>query len=59
MNNVLIVSERWWPDGTGALLVRFEVFEEVGSFNENLGCPRTIYEDLEYVMRIRKAGDGS
>lgn len=44
------------PAGTGALLVRPEVFERVGFFNENLGYPKTIYEDLEYVMRMRKAG---
>jgi len=44
------------PAGTGALLVRSEVFERAGFFNENLGYPKTIYEDLEYVMKIRKAG---
>jgi GT2 family glycosyltransferase len=44
------------PAGTGALLVKSEAFEKVGLFNENLGYPKTIYEDLEYVMRIRKSG---
>jgi GT2 family glycosyltransferase len=44
------------PAGTGALLVKLEAFEKVGLFNENLGYPKTIYEDLEYVMRIRKSG---
>lgn len=44
------------PAGTGALMVKPEVFEKVGFFNEDLGYPKTIYEDLEYVMRIRKAG---
>jgi len=44
------------PAGTGALLVKPEVFEKVGFFNEKLGYPKTIYEDLEYVMRIRKCG---
>jgi glycosyltransferase involved in cell wall biosynthesis len=44
------------PAGTGALLVKWEVFERVGFFNEKLGYPKTIYEDLEYVMRIRKHG---
>jgi len=28
----------------------------VGFFNERLGYPKTIYEDLEYVMRIRRGG---
>jgi len=44
------------PAGTGALLIKPEVFERVGPFNESLGYPRTIYEDLEYVMRIRRNG---
>lgn len=44
------------PAGTGALLVKPEVLEKVRFFNEDLGYPRTVYEDLEYVMRIRKAG---
>lgn len=44
------------PAGTGALLVKPEVIERVGLFNEKLGYPKTIYEDLEYVMRIRRAG---
>lgn len=44
------------PAGTGALLIRPDVIEKVGLFNERLGYPRTLYEDLEYVMRIRKAG---
>jgi GT2 family glycosyltransferase len=42
--------------GTGALLVTSEVFKKVGPFNENLGYPKTVYEDLEYVMRIRRSG---
>uniref|UniRef100_A0A7C4FES3 Glycosyltransferase family 2 protein n=1 Tax=Ignisphaera aggregans TaxID=334771 RepID=A0A7C4FES3_9CREN len=44
------------PAGTGALLVKWEVFEKVSFFNERLGYPKTIYEDLEYVMRIRRSG---
>jgi glycosyltransferase involved in cell wall biosynthesis len=44
------------PAGTGALLVKCKVFEKVGFFNEKLGYPKTIYEDLEYVMRIRRHG---
>jgi GT2 family glycosyltransferase len=44
------------PAGTGALLVKWEVFEKVGFFNERLGYLKTIYEDLEYVMRIRRGG---
>jgi GT2 family glycosyltransferase len=44
------------PAGTGALLVKWKVFENVGFFNEKLGYPKTIYEDLEYVMRIRRHG---
>jgi len=44
------------PAGTGALLVKWEIFERVGFFNEKLGYPKTIYEDLEYIMRIRKHG---
>jgi len=44
------------PAGTGALLVKWEVFERVGFFNEKLGYPKTIYEDVEYVMRIRRHG---
>ncbi|MCX8205328.1 MAG: glycosyltransferase [Candidatus Nezhaarchaeota archaeon] len=44
------------PAGTGALLVKREVLEKVGLFNESLGYPRTVYEDLEYVLRIRRAG---
>ena len=44
------------PAGTGALLIRPEIFYRVGYFNEDLGYPKTLYEDLEYIMRIRKAG---
>jgi len=44
------------PAGTGALLIKWMVFERVGFFNEKLGYPKTIYEDLEYVMRIRRHG---
>ena len=44
------------PAGTGALLLKPEVIRKVGLLNEKLGYPKTIYEDLEYVMRIRRAG---
>jgi len=44
------------PAGTGALLVKWKVLGKVGFFNEKLGYPKTIYEDLEYVMRIRRHG---
>jgi len=42
------------PAGTGALLVKWEAFER-GFFNERLGYPKTIYENLENVMRIRNS----
>ena len=41
---------------TGAALIKREVIEKIGYFNEKLGYPFTLYEDTEYSMRLRKAG---
>lgn len=41
---------------TGAALIRREIIEKVGLFNEELGYPRLPHEDTEYTMRVRRAG---
>jgi len=44
------------PLFTGASLIPKHVIEKVGSFNEKLGYPYTVYEDWEYQVRIEKLG---
>lgn len=41
---------------TSCLLIRREVIEEVGLYDETLGPPHTIYEDIEYGARIATRG---
>jgi glycosyltransferase involved in cell wall biosynthesis len=40
----------------GASMVRRGIFDEIGLFNENLGYPYSVHEELEIAARIRKKG---
>lgn len=42
--------------GTGCAMLTKRVFDEVGLFDEQLGYPYSIHEDLEIAARIKKAG---
>lgn len=41
---------------TGCSLIKKKIVEEVGLYDENLGYPYSIHEDLDLTVRLRKKG---